>query len=70
MSRSKQATQTPMLPGFPHFCKSGAKIPIMIPTPMMPQRPAKMFLIPLIEYLLIGMDQPLMENSPDFFEIS
>jgi len=53
MSRSKQATQTPMLPGFPNFWSSGARMPITMPAPMMPHGPAKMFLMPFMEYLLL-----------------
>ncbi len=41
MSRSKQATQMPMLPGFPNFCRRAAATPIKAPTLMMPVREAK-----------------------------
>jgi len=33
-----------MFAGFPNFCRSGAKIPIIAPTPIIPQRVAKKFL--------------------------
>src|SRR6056297_1662332 len=45
MSRSKQATQMPMLPGFPSFCKRAARMPIIAPTATTPQRVAKKFFI-------------------------
>jgi hypothetical protein len=38
-----------MFAGFPHFCKSGAKIPIIAPTEMIPQRVAKKFLTDVID---------------------
>jgi len=43
MSRSKQATQIPMFPGLPSFCRSGARMPMIAPTTMMPHFPEKTF---------------------------
>ena len=41
MSRSKQATQMPILVGLPTFCRSGARTPMAAPARTMPQREAK-----------------------------
>ncbi len=41
MSRLKQATQMPMLPGLPAFTSTGARTPIKMPVAMTPQREAK-----------------------------
>jgi hypothetical protein len=43
LSRSKQATQTPMFPGLPSFCTTGAIMPIKAPTLMIPHLEAKIF---------------------------
>lgn len=51
ISLSMQATQIPMLPGLPHFCKSGAKTPTKTPAETIPQRDAKKF-------LMVVMDDP------------
>jgi hypothetical protein len=50
ISLSMQATQIPMLPGLPHFCKSGAKTPTKTPAETIPQRDAKKFLTLVIDY--------------------
>jgi len=51
MSLWKQATQTPMFPGLPHFCKRGAKTPIKTPTLIIPFFVAKNFLRENMEYI-------------------
>jgi hypothetical protein len=45
-----QATQIPMFPGFPNFCKMGAKIPTKTPAEIIPHRDAKKFLMVIIDY--------------------
>ncbi len=41
ISRSMQATQMPILAGFPNFCRMGAKTPMKIPAETIPRREAK-----------------------------
>ena len=41
MSRLKQATHTPMLPGLPSLTRIGARMPTAMPVRMGPQRDAK-----------------------------
>ncbi len=41
MSRSKQATQMPILGGLPSFCSKGARMPMAAPAVMIPAREAE-----------------------------
>ena len=52
MSRSKQATQIPMLAGLPSFCSTAASTPMTAPTAMMPHLVAKTFFPCMIDYSL------------------
>jgi hypothetical protein len=56
-----------MFPGFPHFCRRGAKIPIAIPTPMIPQRPAKMFFMVAMPFSFLSSPvlDPVMIDGYD-----
>jgi hypothetical protein len=45
-----QATQIPILPGFPNLCKKAAKTPTKTPAETIPQRDAKKFLMAVIDY--------------------
>jgi hypothetical protein len=45
-----QATQIPILPGFPNFCKTAAKTPTNTPAETIPQRDAKKFLMAVMNY--------------------
>jgi hypothetical protein len=70
MSLSMQATQIPMFPGLPHFCKRGAKTPTKTPAETIPQRDAKKFLIVVMDdppFLKSGLDyrQLVIDNSQE-----